>query len=172
MCIKFTKFRQATKSDMDAVMALEREMYGEDYTRSTFESWLEAFSEGFILATKLGKVIGFVVIARIDRVMAIPYVHNATDYFASDGDVFYLAGFGVKKEYQPREIGTKLYRQVIELARQLGIKKYVVLCNREDPEDAYETSVLTELGFSETEKLDWEVYPGKIKPHTAWVLDL
>lgn len=169
------KFRTADERDIQYVMKLEKEMYGEDYTQGTFRKYFSIFPEGFLLAEDRdvfeqdNKIVGFVVTIRLNDVKSIPYVHDPKDYHEKDGPIIYLSGFGVNKKYQEENVGVELYEQVIKLAKSLNIKKYVVICMENEPGDAYEISILKKLGFAKETIVDWEVAPGRVIKHEAWV---
>jgi ribosomal protein S18 acetylase RimI-like enzyme len=168
--------RTAIDLDVPNILDIEKEMYGEDYTKGTFEKCLNIFPQGFLVAEAEEdgerQVVGFVVAERVSKVQAIPYVHEPKDFFDAKGNVLYLQGFGVKARYQKEGVGTKLYRELLRVAKDLGIGQFEVLCNEEDAEDRYEMSILRELHFRKHGRFDWEIYPGRIHVHTAWVKDI
>lgn len=167
--------RQATHSDIEKIKGIEEAMYGVSYTIETFTKCLQVFPQGFMVAEKqLGDneklIVGFVATERLCSAKAIPYAHDPQKFHDSSGKVLYLSGFGVVLPYQKEDVGLLLYKALIDLSESLGIEIFEVLCNEKDPEDQYEMSILRRLNFSKGEVYDWEVFPGKIKPHMAWIL--
>ncbi len=171
------RIRKAKEEDLSNIMEIEYGMYGEKDTFETFRKCFYVFPEGSLVAEDSDKVgedmapliIGFVVTELIDEIMAIPYIHDPTHYHKDNGKVMYLSGFGVRKKYQEKNIGIKLYEELILFGKRKNIELFELLCNEEDPEDTYEMSILKELNFIKNGCFDWEVSSSKIKPHTAWI---
>jgi len=163
--------RPTKLEDMDEIMQIEKEVYGAAVTRETFESLVKVFPEGFLVAEDLKKhkIAGYIGFERIDEIKAIPYVHEVHMFHTAEGKNAYLEAFGVAIKYQKKGVGELLYKSAIDKAKCIGCKTFVVLCNKEDPEDQYEISLLLHFKFVERMKKDWEIYPGHYRPHSIWV---
>ena len=161
------QLRQAQPSDLGGVIAVEKEMYGVDYTQGTFLRYFAVFPEGFVVAEDTSargerRIIGFVVTIRLRTICAIPYVHDPAILHVPDGDVLYLSGFGVDSQFKPLGVGEMLYSRVLDIGKALGARHYVVICMEGDPTDEYEIGLVKRFSLHKDHVVDWEIAPGRL----------
>jgi ribosomal protein S18 acetylase RimI-like enzyme len=167
--------RNACNQDIPEIMKIEEKVYGVAVTKETFEDLIKTFPLGFLVAedTEDGRrVVGYVGFERTAKIDSIPYVHKVKEFHVENGENAYLEAFGVDIQYQNKQLGKLLYKKAMARSKQMGCKRFVVLCNKEDPEDQYEISLLQQLAFVEKEKVNWEICPGYNSPHSIWIKDL
>jgi len=150
-----TNMRRMLRSDIDAVISLEREIGG----------GLTAVSRRDLIITDPGgpldfsfvyevggKIVGF-VLARLEY-LGIPFV-----------PICCISGVGVKREYQRQSIGSQLINKVLDLCYSEGISKARAFLD----EDNAEIKIFAkELGFKPSNIINYDIdfeYTGA-KPST------
>jgi ribosomal protein S18 acetylase RimI-like enzyme len=155
MAKETTNMRRMLRSDIDAVISLEREIGG----------GLTAVSRRDLIITDPGgpldfsfvyeaggKIVGF-VLARLEY-LGIPFV-----------PICCISGVGVKREYQRQSIGSQLINKVLDLCYAKGISKARAFLDKDNTEIR---SFAKELGFKPSNILNYDIdfeYTG-VKPST------
>jgi hypothetical protein len=62
-----------------------------------------------------------------------------------------------------------IYSAVIRLADAISASKIFVLCSSSGDCDAFERLILKHLKFKLYSSFDWEILPGKVVKHDAWI---
>ncbi len=161
-------FRNATEKDVDQINKLEEKMYwnspkwkvlwkkeAESLFRKMWESYVRIFPEGFIVLEDNEKIIGSMLLTKINSVKTIPYVHNCKDFFDENGKIAYVQCF-VLEDLNDKESAKKLYLKSIENSKKIRCSKLIVIIYSSPLEE----TVIKELGFTiEKTEQSWEIYP-------------
>jgi len=99
------KIRQFIPTDMFSVIKLASETLTERYNPSVFNYFYETFPEGFIVAEKAHKIIGFLIGVKIDT-------ENAK-----------ILMIAVSEFYRKQTIGSKLLNQFLRVSSIENLKK-------------------------------------------------
>jgi ribosomal-protein-alanine N-acetyltransferase len=97
--------RKFHPTEMFSVIKLASETLTERYNPSLFNYFYETFPEGFIIAEKNHKIIGFLIGVRINN-------ENAK-----------ILMLGVSKQYRNKKIGSELLKKFVGIISEINIKK-------------------------------------------------
>ena len=118
--------RPCTPTDIDGVIALERQWEQEDIAygdfnpmrRESYVAILERFPTYFLVAVSDGQLVGYIH-ASTDHEKRVEVIPEVEPYVAIE-DIY------VQPDVRNQEIGGKLLERVFEVAREAGIQRFVV----------------------------------------------
>ena len=119
--------RKAAKSDIAAIIEIEKSLFSDPWDIQLFEDAIEKENKYFFVVVEAGKLAGYIIFEKV----------------LDEGHISNLA---IAKEYQKRGIGSKLVSYVLDLARQKKLKE-IFLEVRESNEAA--KKLYSKFGFKE-----------------------
>lgn len=142
------KYRRMTAADLDAVMAIERVVYAQPWTRGNFSDSLEAGYHCWIAESE-GHIVGYSVV-----MIAAGEAH--------------LLNLSIAGGWQRRGLGSELLRFVIKLARDYAADKIFLEVR---PSNAAARALYGSAGFTEI-AVRRGYYPGGDNREDAVVMEL
>jgi ribosomal protein S18 acetylase RimI-like enzyme len=124
--MEHVRIRACTSTDIDGVIALERQWGQEDIaygdfnpmSREAYVAILERFPAYFLVAESDGQLVGYIHASaeHEKRIEVIP----ETEAYVEIEDIY------VQPDFRNQDIGGKLLERVFEVARAAGIQRFVV----------------------------------------------
>ncbi len=117
--------RSARQEDLPKVVVINRKELPENYPYSFFEFILKLNPDVFLVAEKDGEIVGYLM-AHVERGKSLINIYEDLPKEVKEGPTIHLLSIAVLSDYQGIGIGTKLLRELIERAKEKGVK-YIYL---------------------------------------------
>lgn len=127
------KIRQAKLEDIPQILAIEGGAWGSEKSASKemFESRIKTFSEGVLVAENSDKIVGVVVIERVNYDLknnAFTWYQITDNGFIKNshnpnGDTIYGVDLSVSPDFQNSGIGSKLLENIGKIAIRYNVKR-------------------------------------------------
>jgi ribosomal protein S18 acetylase RimI-like enzyme len=127
------KIRQARLEDISRILAIEGGAWGSEKSasREMFESRIKTFPEGVLVAENNGKIVGVVVIERVNYDLknnAFTWYQITDNGFIKNshnpnGDTIYGVDLSVAPAFQNSGIGTRLLENIGKMAIRYNVKR-------------------------------------------------
>jgi ribosomal protein S18 acetylase RimI-like enzyme len=127
------KIRQARLEDISRILAIEGGAWGSEKSasREVFESRIKTFPEGVLVAENNGKIVGVVVIERVNYDLknnAFTWYQITDNGFIKNshnpnGDTIYGVDLSVAPAFQNSGIGTRLLENIGKMAIRYNVKR-------------------------------------------------
>lgn len=166
--------RRATIDDIPAIQLIEEEYYeGFSLPEKTLAPWIKTLPSNFIVADDEGNVAGFIFFEYLDKIQALPFMHNISETHRSDGKYAYISEIGVLDKYST-ELMQRLFEQMLKAVQKDKIKQIIWITGGKRKHDKLETKIVKENGFIRRDRIKrWEYLPGKFTDsHWVWVKKL
>lgn len=155
------RFRQAGVEDVEQIQKVENEYYnGFFLPNKLLESWIPTLPENFIIAEENEKVIGCIFFEYLEKVKAIPYVHDISKTHVPDGG--YISEIAIRKKYKTTDTIQKLFDMMLEKCKKDKIKEIICLTGPPDRigHELTENQLIDANGFVRKNRLEkWEAWP-------------
>lgn len=124
--------RQVKPDDLDACFGIESRCYGpEGATRERIQIRLTQYPQGFLVAERDGRVIGFINSGVTDKDDISDEALKELRGHDPNGRNIVIFSLAVDPDYQKRGISVNLMEAFIERAAQLGKSAILLLCREE-----------------------------------------
>lgn len=108
-------FRSAKLQDIEQIQQIENEYYDGFYLPDkVLKSWIQILPENFIIAEENNKAIGCIFFEYLEKVKAIPYVHDISKTHVPDGKYAYISEIAIKEKYKTVDIIQKMFDTMLE----------------------------------------------------------
>lgn len=161
--------RTAKLDDIEQIQKIEKEYYeGFNCPEETLINWIQNLSENFIVLEDDHKVIAFIFFEYLNKIKAIPFVHQSVN--KKNGKYAYVSDVGISDKYANTEVLQKLFDKLVEKARKDGCKMLIWLTGSKNKHDEIESNILAKNGFSKKNNIkSWEAHPNFfVDDHYIW----
>ncbi len=124
--------REAKNSDIAAMIALDRQSYGEfGETQRFFDEKLSAFPQGLVVVEEAGAITGFAIFEKLDKTGAPK--NFSEPQLTNRKPSGWICAFTTKTNYKDVLSDSKLLDRVEEKIRKLGCEECLVPLTKEHP---------------------------------------
>lgn len=163
--IKETELRKISEIDMD---------FYEGYSTplEVLENWQKTFPDGFFIVEENDNICGYIFVELLDKIKAVPFIHDANITHSQKGKYAYDSGFGVKNCSE--KTGETLLQEIIRLAKNKNCRAIVWVTGKKMKHDIYEEHLIERFGFKKKKKIEkWESHPNHfVSDHIVYVKEL
>lgn len=156
------QIRKLKESDLENVILIEKMIFG--YIAENEEvilSRIKTFNQGCLGVFKKNKLIGYCSSEIWNKYNKIELNVEAEKNHNANGTILYITSLAVLKEFQNKKIGTKLLKNLVNLAKKLNLKSIYLRTSK--AEKFYEKN-----GFKKIRR----VYPNTKKQYDIMELTL
>ena len=125
------RIRQVMDDDLDTCYAIEAACYrSEGATKERIKRRIQIFSEGFLVASHEGRIIGFINSAATDREDITDEALKDMVGHEKEGKNIVIFSVAVHPEFQGRGVSRELMRKFIKASSTMGKEKILLLCKK------------------------------------------
>jgi N-acetylglutamate synthase-like GNAT family acetyltransferase len=166
-------FRPAKLQDIMQIQKIEKEYYeGLSCPKEILKSWIEKLPKNFIVAEENGRIAAFIFFERLNKIKAMPFVHNVAH--SPKGEYVYISEIGISGKSKDCGLLQELLEKAIEKSKRDKCKAIIWVTGSKSKHDKIEMSILRNNGFVKKENAKrWEAYPGHfVGDHHIWIKKL